>query len=874
MDTVSYMNIGGSDYELADLKARQEVASKAEKTALESVASGSPAGIYANITELKSAQDVDKTRIYLTLDNNNWNYWNGSAWVAGGVYQAVEIKNGSITQEKTDFIELTDNLLNKETIKDGYRFNIESNLYKETSILDGFISDFIPVEQGVLYRVFAWSVAFFDGDKQFISGQNFQDNLYKNVISTPNNAFYAKITGATTRINDLFFAKLSSRKNNNTYKLKNENILQNIAEKSIVNRKLLFMKNPESNLYTNTNNMYYCDFDINGEIIYNDNHYISDFIEIEPNTEYYLVCFKAAFYDNSKSLLELINFNGKSNNIVTTPDKTAFVRIVAGNGHENTIYITKSNFHIETGNDPFNRVKYFLDKEYLSLKDFIETEDIKNKAVTGKKVDFLIPCGNLFDYKSDTIKGYQLKVNSNGDGYYATLDNSNIRFVSDFIEIEPNTEYVAYAYDLIFWDKDKNFLSGTSSEIEGFVHFKATSPSEARYATITGSSEEQDLPNLLLCKATDEITPKRKYTLSDNIIIDKNNLNNKLLNMPKYTKDATNYNSNFPNKYYFMGRWELRNINEQNVMYTGYQGSKIYFAVKNTENVTIDLLDLDGVCTIAYKVDGKEFTRTTSSTIKISNLDKQYEHFIEIVVAGLEQETQIWTNNTGCALKTITVDIDGEIKAVSKKGKKILFYGDSITAGYRLYGMDNATQNGAEVNYVEQCCNILRADNIRCAVSGIGVFKQPGNKNIPSMLGNTTSNPMNTTYVKNSPVDLFREGMEEEGIEPDFIVINLGTNDSSVEDETFKTGYISLIKRIEQKYPGREIFIMQPFNGTKAIITKQVVENTTNTIYVDTTNWNVTYTDGTHPNLEGSKIAGNKLAEFLLNYFGKSYFLV
>ena len=34
------------------------------------------------------------------------------------------------------------------------------------------------------------------------------------------------------------------------------------------------------------------------------------------------------------------------------------------------------------------------------------------------------------------------------------------------------------------------------------------------------------------------------------------------------------------------------------------------------------------------------------------------------------------------------------------------------------------------------------------------------------------------------------------------------------------------------------------------------------------------YTDGTHPNLEGSKIAGEKLANFLLNYFGKSYFLV
>lgn len=55
-------------------------------------------------------------------------------------------------------------------------------------------------------------------------------------------------------------------------------------------------------------------------------------------------------------------------------------------------------------------------------------------------------------------------------------------------------------------------------------------------------------------------------------------------------------------------------------------------------------------------------------------------------------------------------------------------------------------------------------------------------------------------------------------------------------DKDIKKGYISMIKRIEQKYPGTEIFCLRPFNG--------------------------------------SKIAGEKLAKFLLNYFGKSYFLV
>lgn len=837
----------------------------------EALNKGGPAGVYTNLAALQSTEDADKTRIYLTLDNGNWNYWNGNSWVSGGVYQAVEIKNGSITQGKTDFIELTDNLLNKETVKKDYTFSIVDSTYKEKEQSDSFISDFIPVEQNELYRVYAWSYAVFDSNKSFISGQRFNDNEYINIISTPNNASYVKITGAMSSINHLFFAKLSSKKNTNTYKLKNEDILQNIAEKSIVSEKLLFMKKPENNLFNNINNMYYCEFDLRGNIIYNQDHFISDFIKVEPNTEYHATCFQAAFYDNNQTLLEMRDFNDNTSNIFTTPNKTAFVRIVAGINYENTIFITKSIFHLERGNDALNRVKYFFNKEYVSLKDFIATEDIKNKAVTGNKVDFLIPCGNLFDYKSDIIKGYQLKLNSNGDGYYATQDMSN-RFVSDFIEIEPDTEYKADAYDLIFWDKDKNFLSGTSSEKNnGNTYLSAISPSDARYATITGSSEEQYLSHLYLCKASNGVTPERKYTLSDNIIIDK--LSNKVLNMPRYTKEVTNYNSDFPNKYYFMGRWELRNINEQNVMYTGYQGSKIYFVVKNTENITIELLDLNGVCTIAYKVDGKEFVRTTSSIIKISKLDKQFEHFIEIVVAGLEKETYIWTNDTGFALKIIQVDDGGVIKAISKKGRKILFYGDSITAGYCLYGTDSATQNGAEVNYVEQCCTLLGADNIRCAISGIGLFRQPSSKNVPNMLGNTDSNIV-TTYTKNSPIDLFRKNIEEEGIEPDFIVVNLGTNDGAIDDETFKEGYISMIKRIEQKYPGTEIFCLRPFNGSKKTPILEATKECTNCIYVDTKDWKITYTDGIHPDLNGSKIAGEELADFLLKYFGKSYFLV
>lgn len=862
METVSYLNVGGTDYELADKQARNDIGLKADKVELEKVASGSPAGVYANLSELQSAENVDKTRIYLTTDNGNWNYWNGNSWVSGGLYQAISVKNGSITQEKTDFIELTDNLFNKRTIKEQYTIKITDE-YTEIPAENTFISDFIAVEENEVYRGKMYNYAIFDSDKEFITGTNSTGDIYK-IITIPQKGSYIKITAAISSVDSIFFAKLSSKQNFAMYKLRNEDILNNIPEKSITNNKLMLVKSPEINLYNNDNNLFQCDLDETGNIIFDANNLITDFISVEPNTEYIATCFKCAFYNATYELINIINFDKSPNNIFITPAETKFIKLIANKNYYNSIFIGKSYLIPERGNDTNNRIKYYFDNEYISFTNTIDTKAIKNRAVTGDKTDFLIPCGNLFN-KYDVIEGYIVKVNDDGSSYHTELDG--ISFTSDFIEIESNTEYIALSYSLIFWDKDKNFLKGVNS-INGNVNLALTSPNNAYYATITGAIEAKE--RLYLCKKTDGATAVNKYKIDKNIIKEDEI---KILTMPKYTKEAYNYNKNFFNYCYFMGRWELRNINGENVMYTGYQGSKIYFSVKNTENVTIELLDLSGVCTIAYKIDGKDFVRTTSSIIKISNLDKQFEHFIEIVIAGLQMEKYIWTNNVGFALKIITIDDGGIIKAISKKGRKILFYGDSITAGYCLYGIDSATQNGAEVNYVEQCCTLLRADNIRCAISGIGVFHQPSGNNVPNMLGNTSLTPI-TTYTKNSPIDLLRANTEEEGIEPDFIVVNLGTNDTAINDETFKEGYISMIKRIEQKYSGTEIFCLRPFNGSKETPILEATKECKNCVYVDTKDWKITYTDGLHPDLNGSKIAGEELADFLLKYFGKSYFLV
>lgn len=47
-------------------------------------------GVYQTLADLIAA-NPDHNRTYITTNNGNWNYWNGTTWVAGGVYQASGI---------------------------------------------------------------------------------------------------------------------------------------------------------------------------------------------------------------------------------------------------------------------------------------------------------------------------------------------------------------------------------------------------------------------------------------------------------------------------------------------------------------------------------------------------------------------------------------------------------------------------------------------------------------------------------------------------------------------------------------------------------------------------------------------------------------
>lgn len=63
----------------------------------------SPAGAYADLAALIS-DNPDHTKIYITLDDGKWCYYNGTTWIAGGVYQAASVAGKITTLENVSGI--------------------------------------------------------------------------------------------------------------------------------------------------------------------------------------------------------------------------------------------------------------------------------------------------------------------------------------------------------------------------------------------------------------------------------------------------------------------------------------------------------------------------------------------------------------------------------------------------------------------------------------------------------------------------------------------------------------------------------------------------------------------------------------------------
>lgn len=152
-----------------------------------------------------------------------------------------------------------------------------------------------------------------------------------------------------------------------------------------------------------------------------------------------------------------------------------------------------------------------------------------------------------------------------------------------------------------------------------------------------------------------------------------------------------------------------------------------------------------------------------------------------------------------------TIRLDGVVKPAKARERKLMFIGDSLTAGYGVSG-DNtdlifttATENVTKA-YPYLAAQALSADAWYVCWSGGGIISR--------WISPQEELPLTDILMP----ELFEKGKELDFV-PDLIAINLGTNDASytrgknIRETAFIEKYIEFVHRIAREYPDAQILL-------------------------------------------------------------------
>lgn len=109
----------------------------------------------------------------------------------------------------------------------------------------------------------------------------------------------------------------------------------------------------------------------------------------------------------------------------------------------------------------------------------------------------------------------------------------------------------------------------------------------------------------------------------------------------------------------------------------------------------------------------------------------------------------------------------------------------------------------------------------------------------------------------------------------DIVLLELGVNDwkSKTEiDSDYVSKVTGVLTRIKSKYSKSDIHALLPFNQNGWPSLKQAYQNSG--VHTIDTNWydTITFYDSLHPNREGGRTIAIQLVDYLVNFYGSSYF--
>ena len=310
----------------------------------------------------------------------------------------------------------------------------------------------------------------------------------------------------------------------------------------------------------------------------------------------------------------------------------------------------------------------------------------------------------------------------------------------------------------------------------------------------------------------------------------------------------------------FSGRWDLRSpehaitVNSGSYVKARFEGTGIIAAFDTSANKP-------AFPTISWKIDDGDWQDAEiAGTVILAEKLCQGTHDLMLMVRGWDQSQNRWAQPLAASMTLTDIrPINGKLLTVSpEKGPKLEFLGDSITEGIRVHGEKPmkttpwAWISDGRLSYAAQTAKELQAQWRLVGFGGQGVT-HGGIGGVPSAAESFQF------FYKDCPRDNWQ---------PDAVIINEGTNDDekNVSPEKFKPAYTNYLNVIRAAYPKAKIVALIPFCAHQAESIRAVVaernQGGDNRCYlIDASKWlkGPDFTDGWHPNIEGSKNAAQCL---------------
>ena len=283
------------------------------ETLMSNITDGSPKELFYSISALSTKYPSGANGPILVMDSSHADgahsyIWNGTQWQDVGIYQSTGLADKSITEKKTTFFELGENLLDVNTFTKGYYVYLNGNNVP-SSVFSA--SDFFELEPDIPYHhlnLLPYFNAFYNASKELV--QYFDEsNLLPNPFQVDATVKYARFSREIARgIPMISKTPTGVFPVPYQHKIKDEYIpiISTVADKSITEKKTTFFELGENLLDVNTFTKGYYVY-LNGNNVPSSVFSASDFFELEPDIPYHhlnLLPYFNAFYNASKELVQ------------------------------------------------------------------------------------------------------------------------------------------------------------------------------------------------------------------------------------------------------------------------------------------------------------------------------------------------------------------------------------------------------------------------------------------------------------------------------------------------------------------------------------------------------------------------------------------